>query len=103
MPTVYHMVHYRRFDPGGAGLQGGTLEGLCRSALGHVDASGVTLWERIQDRFHDLVDVAERQVLLNKVVDLSSAVFGEMCLFEIICKQRMIFIVKSCFLLSGFP
>lgn len=82
MPTVYHMVHYRRFDPGSAGLQGGTLEGLCRSALGHVDASGVTLWERIQDRFHDLADVAERQVLLNRVVDLSDAVFGEMCLFQ---------------------
>ncbi len=40
------------------------------------------MWERAQDRFFDLSDAAERQVVLNKVADLSSAVFGEMCLFQ---------------------
>jgi hypothetical protein len=76
------MVHYRRFDFGKADLNGASLESLCRSALGATDVSGATLWERAQDRLFDLADVSARQLLLNKVADLSSAVFGEMCLVQ---------------------
>src|SRR5882672_6401894 len=82
MSTVYHMVHYRRSDFGKADLKDATLESLCRSALGVTDASGMTLWERAQDRLLDLGDSSARQILLNKVADLSSAVFGEMCLVQ---------------------
>jgi len=76
------MVHYRRFDFGNADLKGASLESLCRSALGETDASGETLWERAQDRLFNLADVNARQIFLNKVADLSSAVFGEMCLVQ---------------------
>lgn len=82
MPTAYHMVHYRRFDPGTAALNGTTLEELCRSALDIVDPAKLTLWERPQDRLFDLGDSEGRQIVLNKVADLSSAVFGEMCLVQ---------------------
>jgi len=82
MSTVYHMAHYRRFDFGKADLKGASLESLCRSALAVTDASGATLWERAQDRLFDLADASARQILLNKVADLSSAVFGEMCLVQ---------------------
>jgi hypothetical protein len=76
------MVHYRRFDFGEADLKGASLESLCRTPLGETDASEATLWERAQDRLFDLADVSARQILLNKVADLSSAVFGEMCLVQ---------------------
>jgi hypothetical protein len=82
MATAYHMVHYRRFDAAEVDLKGATLEALCRSALDVADATKVTLWERAQDRLFDLGDGEGRQVLLNKVADLSSAVFGEMCLVQ---------------------
>lgn len=82
MPTAYHMVHYRRFDANSAGSQNVTLEGLCRQALDQADNSGVSLWGRAQDRLFDLADSSGRQVILNRIADLSSAVFGEMCLFQ---------------------
>jgi hypothetical protein len=39
------------------------------------------LWKRAQDRVHRLED-NETQIVLNRVADLSSAVFGEMCLVQ---------------------
>lgn len=81
MPTAYHMVHYRKF--GGEGLKdGATLEALCRAALSTKDSANSTLWERVKDRFQDLSDAEGRQISLNKVADLSTAVFGEMCLVQ---------------------
>lgn len=82
MPTAYHMVHYRRFDAGLADLKGATLEGLCRSALDMSDISKMTLWERPQHRLFDIGGGDGRKIFLNKVADLSSAVFGEMCLAQ---------------------
>lgn len=81
MPTAYHMVHYRRFDAGKADLKGHSLEELCRSALNTaVDKS--SLWERPEDRLFDVSGGDGRKIFLNKVADLSSAVFGEMCLAQ---------------------
>ena len=81
MPTAYHMVHYRRFDAGTADLKGQALDGLCRSALDTaVDKS--SLWERPEDRLFDIPEGDGRKIFLNKVADLSSAVFGEMCLAQ---------------------
>lgn len=82
MATAYHMVHYRRFDASDVGVPGATLESLCRTALGQTDGSGVALWGRATDRLYDPGDPSERQIVLNKVADLSSAVFGEMCLVQ---------------------
>lgn len=82
MPTAYHMVHYRRFNTGGVDIQQQTFEGLCREALGQVGGAGQTLWERAQDRLFTLGDADGGQVVLNRVADLSSAVFGEMCLVQ---------------------
>ena len=67
---------------GSANLNGATIEKLCRSALDVTDAASVKLWERAQDRLFDVADSDGRQILLNKVADLSSAVFGEMCLVQ---------------------
>jgi hypothetical protein len=79
MPTAYHMVHYRFFKP--QNRNASTLEALCRAALDSQD-NGLTLWQRVIDRVFDLPDVGSRKVVLNSVADLSSAVFGEMCLIQ---------------------
>lgn len=74
------MVHYRRFDAGASASAGVTLEALCRSALNIADTNRATLWARPADRLFDIAD--GRKIFLNKVADLSSAVFGEMCLAQ---------------------
>ena len=79
MPTTYHMVHYRRFDAGSFDTKGKTLEALCRDALNTAGGGNATLWKRPDDRLFDLGSTDWRKVFLNKVADLSSAVFGEMC------------------------
>jgi hypothetical protein len=76
------MVHYRLFTAPGAERPHANFEQMCRAALGNKDASGAALWERVTDRLQTLDQTDERQVLLNKVADLSTAVFGEMCLIE---------------------
>lgn len=81
MPTGYHMVHYRSFDAGKADLKGKTLEAMCRTSLNTLDGKA-SLWERPEDRICDLGDSDGRKVFLNKVADLSDAVFGEMCLAQ---------------------
>ena len=79
MPTAYHMVHYRKYVSSNAKI---SLEALCRSALATVDTQGSSLWQRVGDRFFDIPDGGNRKILLNKVADLASAVFGEMCLVQ---------------------
>lgn len=81
MTTTYHMVHYRRFEADATALQGKTLEGLCRNALNTNNGSSA-LWARPEDRVFDVGDSDGRKIFLNKVADLSSAVFGEMCLAQ---------------------
>ena len=82
MPTAYHMVHYRRFECKAEEVRGRHLEQMCRSALDVTDKSNVALWKRANDRIFATTDVDGRQIFLNKVADLSSAVFGEMCLVQ---------------------
>jgi hypothetical protein len=77
MPTAYHVVNYRRLNPA---QPVETLEALCRKALSSSDTNGVQLWNRAQDRIFSAPGGA--QIMLNRVADLSSAVFGEMCLLE---------------------
>ncbi|MBB5708328.1 hypothetical protein [Sphingopyxis panaciterrulae] len=81
MSTTYHMVHYRRFDADAKALKGKTLEALCREALNSAVKKS-SLWSRPEDRVFDVVDGDGRKIFLNKVADLSSAVFGEMCLAQ---------------------
>lgn len=82
MPTAYYMVHYRRFRVDG-GKAPGKLENMCRTSLGMADRHGVALWERVNDRICRIPgEPAGRQVVLNKVADLHSAIFGEMCLVD---------------------
>jgi hypothetical protein len=79
MPTAYHMVHYRKYVSSNAKI---SLEALCRNALATADVHGASLWQRVGDRFFDIPDGGNRKILLNKVADLASAVFGEMCLVQ---------------------
>lgn len=81
MSSTYHMVHYRRFEADAKVLKGKTLENLCREALNTNDGSSA-LWARPEDRVYDVGDSDGRKIFLNKVADLSSAVFGEMCLAQ---------------------
>ena len=81
MSTTYHMVHYRRFEADATALKGKTLENLCREALNTSNGSSA-LWARPEDRVFDVGDGDGRKIFLNKVADLSSAVFGEMCLAQ---------------------
>ncbi len=80
MATAYHMVHYRKFEADGSSP--GSLEVLCRKALDHKGSRSDALWSRADDRMFDLKDEVGGKILLNKVADLSSAVFGEMCFIE---------------------
>jgi hypothetical protein len=81
MSNTYHMVHYRQFDADTTKLKGKTLEALCREALNTTQGSSA-LWDRPEDRVFDVGDTDGRKIFLNKVADLSSAVFGEMCLAQ---------------------
>lgn len=81
MSTAYHMVHYRRFEADAKLPKGKTLEVLCRDALNKEKGSSA-LWARPEDRVFDVIDGEGRKIFLNKVADLSSAVFGEMCLAQ---------------------
>lgn len=80
MATAYHMVHYRKFEADSSSP--GSLEILCRKALDHRGERSDALWSRADDRMFDLKDNVGGKILLNKVADLSSAVFGEMCFIE---------------------
>lgn len=80
MSAAYHLVHYRKFAL--AGQTGPKLDALCRSALDQLDGEGISLWERVESRFFALNDAEKREISLNKVADLESAVFGEMCLVQ---------------------
>jgi hypothetical protein len=75
------MVHYREFsadaDPAVA-----PLEQLARSQLSEAGASGTPRWESITDRVMGIGDGSGFELVLNRVADLSSAVFGEMCLIH---------------------
>ena len=79
MAFAYHMVHYRKYSSSDPKK---SLETLCRNALSTADAHGASLWQRVGDRFFDVPESGSRKVLLNKVADLASAVFGEMCLVQ---------------------
>lgn len=78
--TAYHMVHYRKFKPSISCST--TFEKMCRSVLDEPNTRGKKLWARINDRVFVVPGSEDRQIVLNRVADLSSAVFGEMCLVE---------------------
>jgi hypothetical protein len=80
MPSAYHTVHYKLFSP--KPKSAASLEALCRTALNTKDKTHATLWQRVADRVCDIPDVASRKMVLNRVADLSSAVFGEVCLIQ---------------------
>lgn len=82
MSTAYHIVNYRKFEAQSTSLKGKTLEALCRAALDSKDDQGVILWSRVQDRVMPVQSEDGRQVVLNRVADLKSAIFGEMCLVQ---------------------
>ncbi|MEE3500476.1 hypothetical protein [Acidiphilium acidophilum] len=81
MKTAYHMVQYRRFEPDAETPNGATLEMLCRKAL-NTSKDGSPLSSRPDDRVFPVEGEGNRKILLNKVADLSSAVFGELCLIQ---------------------
>ena len=78
--TVYHMVHYREFSHSDAGQAEKDFESLMRERLDETGQSGFPRWESIEDRVFDIGDGTGMELVLNRVADLSSAVFGEMCL-----------------------
>lgn len=80
MASAYHMVHYRLYAPS-SGTSASTLEVLCRDALG-AKQNGQTLWQRANDRIFQFPDDDARKAILNKAADLSSAIFGELCLIQ---------------------
>lgn len=81
MPSAYHTVHYRQLEIAAA-AKNVTGEKLSRSALSAAAGQGPPLWQRVKDRVLDLADDRQHQLVLNRVADQSSAVFGEMCLLQ---------------------
>lgn len=92
MPTAYHLVHYRSFSATGSTI---TLENLCRAVLDQQDTSGAALWGRVSDRVQKVDLTGARQLVLNKVADLSSAVFGEVCLVDTKGLQALLQLQRS--------
>lgn len=78
-PTYrYHKVHYRRIE---AKLGEPSFEQLCREALEATDSKGQALSLRPDDRVMSVTDGdILKQILMNRVADLTTAVFGEICL-----------------------
>lgn len=79
---IYHMVHYREFAHVDTTKPSDTLESLLRASLSSLGASGFAKWESIEDRLYALKDGTGMDMVLNRVSDLKSAVFGEMCLIH---------------------
>lgn len=81
MATAYHLVHYRHFE-NNAGQP--SLEHLIRAAFNTKNStSSDPLWLRIDDRNYTLPDDKDkRSLLINRASDLTSAVFGELCLMQ---------------------
>lgn len=74
------MVHYREFQPSGLTTTE-TLESLIRHRLSAKGGSGLPRWESISDRLMTPENgTTGFELVLNRVADLSSAIFGEMCL-----------------------
>ncbi len=82
LATAYHMVHYRFVQKTDGTPLSLNFESCCRSVLGTKDKSDIPLWIRIQDRIYQSSEGLKQQVILNRVADLNSAVFGEMCLVD---------------------
>lgn len=80
--STYHMVHYRRFARANGTASNPLFEQICRNALSARSAVSVPLWERAGDRVYAYPAPEDRQILLNRVADLNSAVFGELCLVQ---------------------
>jgi hypothetical protein len=78
----YLMVHYHQNQRTDWDVGAPTLEQTCRQALAQKSPAGLPLWERADGRIYSFNDPEPRQILLNKVADLQSAVFGEMCLVQ---------------------
>ncbi|ADV13009.1 hypothetical protein [Mesorhizobium ciceri] len=98
MPTAYHMVHYRNFvSSSGDGVR---LESLSRSVLDQKDQQGSALWARVLDRVQNIDTGGARQLVLNKVADLSTAVFGEVCLVDTKGLQALLQLQRSTVALS---
>jgi hypothetical protein len=79
---LYQIVHYRRLQRIDTIGTSPTLEQMCRNALSAHNANSVSLWERAEDRVFTYPQPEDRKILLNRVADLQSAVFGEMCLMQ---------------------
>jgi hypothetical protein len=80
--SIYQIVHYRRFQRSAPNTTAPSFEHMCRGALDAKDTASLPLWERAQDRVYSYPAPEDRQILLNRVADLNSAVFGEMCLVQ---------------------
>lgn len=79
---IYQIVHYRHFQRSVANTTDPSFEQMCRDALSAKDTASLPLWERIRDRVFTYPAPEDRQILLSRVADLQSAVFGEMCLMQ---------------------
>lgn len=80
--SAYHLVHYRRFQRPDAGSTTPLFEQMCRGALSAFNTASEPLWERAGDRVYVYPAPTDRQILLNRVADLKSSVFGEFCLVQ---------------------
>lgn len=76
------MVHYRKVEVENAGSALSTFEQTCRSILGENNGGGISLWNRVADRIYSSSDHPNLEIILNRVADLTSSVFGEMCLVD---------------------
>jgi len=76
------MVHYREFEHQDTSKATKSLEDLARDSLNTVGPAGFQKWESIEERLLELKDGTGMDLVLNRVADLNSAVFGEMCLIH---------------------
>ncbi len=72
-----------------------TLEALCRIALNNKNRTGLSLWERAQDRLFQSGGAFDGQILLNRVADLRSSVYGELCYIEEKGLQALLELTRS--------
>ncbi|WP_298328803.1 hypothetical protein [Asticcacaulis sp.] len=99
MATSYHVVHYRHLESTDKTIN---LEASLRAAFNTTGQTQEALWMRIGDRLYNLPnDKDERSLLVNRASDLTSAVFGEICLIQKHDLQAMLKLQESVLKISA--
>ena len=80
MAPIYKTVHYRKFHS--EKFVDATFQGILLQELNRTNEQGTKLWGRIADRVWKTPPREGCELILNRVADLQTGIFGEACLVD---------------------